>query len=198
MLHRRALLGGIKPVKYIKSTGTQKIDTLITPALDIVIKIKFAQHTDTSNYIIGACPSDSTDFRIFVIHSNNSFYYDYGSQRKTFSTSYFTNGTIYEMEFGNYYLKQDGVTRITASAVTSVGTSQPITVFGGYANVTPVYGNFFTVGTELHYLQIYKSGVLVRDFIPVLDADNIPCLYDSVSDSLFHNLGTGVFEYEEL
>ena len=199
LLRRRALLGGLKEIKYIKSTGTQKIDTLITPSLDIVVKIKFAQWNDTSNYIIGACPSDSTDFRIFVIHSNGLFYFDYGTQRRTFGTSsQFINGTVYEMEFGNYYLKKDGVTIINVTPVTSVGTSQPITIFGGYANVPPIYGNFFTVGTELHYLKIYKGGSLVRDFIPVLDADDIPCLYDYVSDTLFYNSGTGIFEYEEL
>ena len=98
------------------------------------------------------------------------------------------------MEFGNYYLIQDGVTRINVTPVTSVGTSRTITIFGGYANNV----NFFTPGTELHYLQIYKGGSLVRDFIPVLDEDDIPCLYDYVSETLFYNSGTGIFEYEKL
>jgi hypothetical protein len=36
---------------------------------------------------------------------------------------------------------------------------------------------------------------LVADFIPVLDLNDTPCMYDKVSGELFYNKGTGEFLY---
>ena len=46
---------------------------------------------------------------------------------------------------------------------------------------------------RLYYLQIYDNDILVRDFIPVLDEDGIPSLYDSVENKFYYNVGTGEF-----
>lgn len=48
---------------------------------------------------------------------------------------------------------------------------------------------------RLHSCKIYDDGTLVRDYIPVLDWDNVPCLYDKVTHKLYYNAGTGSFEY---
>lgn len=48
---------------------------------------------------------------------------------------------------------------------------------------------------RMHSFKIWDKGVLVRDFIPVLDLDYIPCMYDKVSDELYYNQGTGEFSY---
>ena len=39
---------------------------------------------------------------------------------------------------------------------------------------------------------------LTRDFIPVLDLDGVPCMYDQVTKQMFYNSGTGNFLYGEL
>ena len=45
-----------------------------------------------------------------------------------------------------------------------------------------------------------ENGTLQFDGIPVLDQDNIPCMYDLVTETFFYNQGTGTFAYgiEEL
>lgn len=48
---------------------------------------------------------------------------------------------------------------------------------------------------RMYGFKIYDNEKLVRDFIPVLDKDNQPCLYDKVSEELFYNQGTGEFLY---
>lgn len=48
---------------------------------------------------------------------------------------------------------------------------------------------------KLYYLKIWDGSQLVRDFIPVLDESNVPCLYDKVSKSYFYNQGIGQFLY---
>lgn len=41
----------------------------------------------------------------------------------------------------------------------------------------------------------YESGVIARDFVPVLDRNGIPCLYDKISKRCFYNIGSGTFGY---
>ena len=45
--------------------------------------------------------------------------------------------------------------------------------------------------------RIRKSGVLVRDLIPVLDKNGVPCMLDRLTNNLYYNQGTGTFAYEE-
>jgi hypothetical protein len=41
--------------------------------------------------------------------------------------------------------------------------------------------------------KLYSAGALKRDYIPALDKDGTPCLYDRVSKKCFYNAGTGSF-----
>lgn len=50
---------------------------------------------------------------------------------------------------------------------------------------------------SIYSCSLLVNGVLVRDFIPVLDWNDTPCLYDKVSGQLFYNAGTGEFLYGE-
>jgi hypothetical protein len=60
------------------------------------------------------------------------------------------------------------------------------------------WGPFDGGGTgKLLFAQFwYEEGTLTRDFVPVLDADGVPCLYDKVTCQCFYNLGTGTFGYK--
>ncbi len=51
---------------------------------------------------------------------------------------------------------------------------------------------------RLYYCKIYDNSTLVRDFIPVIDMNDVACVYDNVSGKLFYNQGTGEFAYGEL
>ena len=46
---------------------------------------------------------------------------------------------------------------------------------------------------KLYSAKMYINNTLVRDMIPVLDPDGVPCMYDKVSDQFFYNAGTGSF-----
>lgn len=58
------------------------------------------------------------------------------------------------------------------------------------------YDRFFC--GKLYYLKIWDGTTLIRDYIPVLDSNNIPCLYDRVNETFNYNEGTGTLEYETL
>ena len=55
--------------------------------------------------------------------------------------------------------------------------------------------NFFSA-TKIYYLKFYDSSdLLISNYVPCLDSDNKPCMYDTVSKKTFYNSGTGEFLY---
>ena len=60
-------------------------------------------------------------------------------------------------------------------------------------------GSYKPVNTDpcrLYFLKISNYSTIERAFIPVLDADSVPCLYDKVTRQCFYNAGTGKFGYK--
>ena len=48
---------------------------------------------------------------------------------------------------------------------------------------------------RLYSFKVYEGDCLLYDLIPVLDNNNIPCLFDKVERKLYYNAGTGQFLY---
>lgn len=48
---------------------------------------------------------------------------------------------------------------------------------------------------RLYALSIARGGTPVRNFIPVLDGNGVPCLYDKISGTFFRNGGNGTLLY---
>ena len=46
---------------------------------------------------------------------------------------------------------------------------------------------------RLYETKVYNSDILIGNFIPCLDSNNRPCMYDTVSGQTFYNQGTGEF-----
>ena len=46
---------------------------------------------------------------------------------------------------------------------------------------------------KIYSCRIYENEVLVRDFIPVKDTNEVACLYDRVENKYYYNKGTGTF-----
>ena len=48
----------------------------------------------------------------------------------------------------------------------------------------------------VYYARIWdENDALLFDGIPVLDWDDVLCMYDNVTKALFYNIGTGTFSY---
>ena len=45
--------------------------------------------------------------------------------------------------------------------------------------------------TRIYSLQIYQNNILVHDYVPALDANNVVSLYDKVDGAFLYNAGTG-------
>ena len=174
------------PENYIESTGTQYINTNYKPNTNTKVVLKFIL-TGTGTL---------TDYeRILESYSGSTAYLGLKRRGTAESWSYQINNvgkkdfsmsqlTEYTLELDNTYLKvNDDTYTFTGTTYTS---NYPIHIFRGNDR----YGKL-----KLYYLKIYENNVLVKDFIPVLDLNNVPCLYDNISHTFFYNAGSGTFLY---
>lgn len=100
-----------------------------------------------------------------------------------------------ELFSGKQTMTVNGTTIINETNDTAVDTETSMYLFGVHC----IHDNttFKTYGASRIYSSWIKvDGVLVRDLIPVLDWNNVPCMYDNVSEKFFYNKGTGQFSYE--
>lgn len=169
-------------LNYIESTGTQYIDTGIIPNNNTVVKISIKKSGDIIDYerLCGVV----NDFELlrnntlnFIFRAGNkNIYDDIDISNEKFKVIQFGKGNIF---INN---------NIVYSYSNRFSTDKNLYLF--HSNGSDRYGSF-----KLQYCKIYENDELIRNFMPVLN-DNIPCLYDTVTDEYFYNQGTGEFLYQ--
>ena len=180
-------------VEYLESTGAQYIDIGIKPIISNtvtpVIKIVHQFNTLDTCRIFGAT-DNSKYFQFF----NNATGSDgFGIQLFNTAGNYtkFTLDTdkhVYEISTASSIAKQDDTKQ-------SLNFSQGSLDYNLYLfarNAKDSATNYMK--GKIFYFE-YDDGVQHRQFIPVLDWNMKPCLYDKVSGQLFYNKGTGEFLY---
>ena len=188
------------PVTYLQSTGTQYIDTGVKGNSEIKIDIIFEiTNTKKTQFFFGSRQSVSAQSFCFlsVSGTNNSwgFRSDFNNSYGQHQTENISNMTGYPL----FHVIKD-------KNVTTIENNEYINNIS-YGKFTSNYNIYiFTINTnnntsnfsymKLYSCKIYDAGVLVRDFIPVRDLSNIPCLYDKVEDKFYYNKGSGEFLYE--
>lgn len=51
---------------------------------------------------------------------------------------------------------------------------------------------------RIYYCKVWENDTLVRDIIPVLDENNVPCMYDKITNTFYYNQSSGSFSYGTL
>lgn len=175
---------------WIENTGTQWIDTGILNSATIKVETKMAvqgndclcgsEYTWQYRYKWGTSGSGLISYSF-----GNNNYYDSTLPHKL------TDVYTYYMARGEQWVKNVSGTKVISSADTTLSTysQQPIALFGSYSSGTLQTAPLM----RIYYCKIYDGDTLVRDFIPVLDENNVACLYDKVTETYFYNQGTGNF-----
>lgn len=192
------------PITCIIGSGTQYIDTgykFTNNANKHQFILKYAKTGSTTNnstHMCGSCNSyDSLWFNGYT-DSNNSY-----------STQWYIGGTgqirwladydlaIHVLDFtlqnNTTILKFDNSSTTPNYSATIVSNSNIFLYCSSKGGVPFLAKKAYM---KLYYCKIYESDVLVRDFIPVLDYNKVPCLYDKINKAFHYNLGTGTFSYE--
>ena len=178
---------------YIEATGTQYIDLGFKLNQNHKVDIKFAssglsaifgsRHSADYNNI-GIANSAGT----IVIDFRNGNVGTYRLMHKIIET---TPYRVVSGKNGRYLYDATG--NLVAS--NTVQNSQTIQTPGNaYLFYMSYNANGWSISTgQVYYCKVYENDVLIRDLIPVLDEDNVACLYDKVSETYFYNQGSGSF-----
>ena len=180
-------------IEYLQSTGTQWIDTKIIPTPNTKCQIKFNNISATGDVIFGYNTGDDhIDYRFFNVSNNLYFdipgnYNDKDGNRIMSDTYKINMNTIYELELGNYYVKD-----LTTNNI--IIESTYCNDFGNIENsITLNYYKEDRISlNKWYYVKIFNNNRLILDLIPV-KKDGIGYMYDKISNQLFSNQGTGNF-----
>lgn len=170
-----------KELDYIESSGTQYIDTGFKPNQNTRVKILFSY--SSAGYVFGsekAWKSASYDLHSSLCAYNNVSY----------SFGALTTNSIYFADFNkNNFTLQNGTSKVFTSATFNSGLN--LYLFGGNRG-----GSLNEAMTgKIYACKIYDDDTLVRDFIPVLDENGTPSLFDKVNKQFYYNQGSGEFTY---
>lgn len=201
MIRRRIFLGDNEPyteIVYLKSTGTQYIDTGYKPNQNtkIVCTMKADENSDygrlfgcnggtswnsTPNYQMDYQTGSEGNFNVLM--GNNTEWSSYSSYKGDY------NIHDYVIDKGNAY--RDG-TLIHTNNAGDFQCATNLAIYSMmYANGISSSSSEFFRG-RVYSFQIYDDDVLVRDFVPV-EVEGVGYLYDKVTKQLYGNAGTGNF-----
>lgn len=166
-----ALPSGYTKLAYIQGTGTQYLDTGLTVNKADAYKLELTADLVSSDNYAGC--NGYMQFQAKIGGGAKSeIVVDYANVTETISV----NGVqISSNDWSTY----DGVNvKLGLFKMGDTGNSW----FSG----APQSGKIYSA-------KIYKSGTLVRDFLPCMNADGATGLYDLVGKQFYGNAGTGVF-----
>ena len=176
------LPSGYTELESIEGTGTQYIDTGVSPTKSTKFQFAITMKALTGDVIIGDMTNDNNDYRIF--NYQGAVYWDMSSSRLIAAANSLPVGERAEFEVGNNYVKKNGIMLVSGDALTALSIPQTIHVFGTGQG---------TCKAVIEYLTIWESDTRVRDFIPCKNPSGAVGLYDTVNGTFYGNSGTGTF-----
>ena len=120
-----------------------------------------------------------------------NFYFGLGAQNLTTSVTRDTNVHTFVLDAKNKTCSIDDTTNSFTSSG-RVDSTRNIYLFARHA--TGDYANK-PCNAKIYCCKIYDNETIVRDFIPVLDWNDKPAMYDKVTGQLFYTQGTKDFTY---
>lgn len=189
---KSGLPSGYTRVQYLESTGTQYIDTGFIPSVNTSIDISYAWAGTNQPSIAGIIYHGQSG----LVSSGIGIWNDdtYGFQFGKFHTGETKNQTPKTVYFDKDKKVVDGVitNRNVELEYKAPVYSKGMSLFA----LTFTNSNFIYYSkSKIYYCKLYDNGIPQRDFIPCLDPNNRPCMYDLVTQQPFYNQGTGEFLY---
>lgn len=167
-------------VEYVESTGTQYIDTGLIMEKSTTMRMEIsAQLTSNGNW---------AGVNGYMQHQASLG----GGSKGLFVVDYNGNTHIENVYFNNT-LKY---TQDWTSAYSGAKNKVAVIGMGNAENTwwTNISANRYAQVGKWYYIKVYRSGTLVRDYVPcVRNSDGVAGLYDKVENKFYTNSGTGSF-----
>ena len=188
------LPAGYTKCVYLQSDGTQWIDTGVLPNNEIGLLLKALRLNNADAVPFGAREEESIYVPRYSTKNKamnyawvggfTAFYYDKADDLQYISCLNLYNDRLVKMSS----LDTDWVGVLDKNLKTF--TTQSLWLFShnweGSYNTT--YSNW---GGRIYRAQITQGDSLIRDFVPCLDTDNRPCMYDLVNQQPYYNQSGG-------
>ena len=179
-------------VEYLESTGTQWIDTdyVVGENSRIELKTTIGELSPVVNYICGASSKFNNHFNFSIRgNANNNLSGFFGIETGIYSSVTAQTGQTYHIVASKNGVFING--EKTETPVGNVFLNATTLIFAKRNSISVV--NKYKYNGKVYYFRIYDSSTPVRDFIPVLDREMRPAMYDRVTGKLFYNKGTVEF-----
>ena len=174
-------LSNYNVVEYIESTGTQYIDTGLTMEKSTTMRMEIsAQLTSNGNW---------AGVNGYMQHQASLG----GGNKGLFVVDYNGNTHIENVYF-NDVLKYN---QDWTSAYSGAKNKVAVIGMGNAENAwwTNISANKYAQIGKWYYIKVYRSGTLVRDYVPcVRNSDGVAGLYDMVGHKFYANIGSGSFK----
>ena len=191
----KALPDEYQEVEYIQSSGSQYINMGISYANDLIIYDKLLFTTLSSSSVSSTAYQISglaatTYWGLIKRKNTSTWVWTCGGSNSTYSP---VTNQVYEIQVntGTKKIYVDGQLVDTRTAA-ETGTGN-LYLFAAKSASSSSAGNM-QINTRRYNVKIYKSNVLVRNFIPCYRrSDDARGMYDTVSGTFYNNNGTGNF-----
>lgn len=189
---------GYTAVNYLQSSGTQWIEMGVAPNQNTkaVLKIKIDKFTDKGASLIGSRTDVNSDDQFTTYldgYHGTKFLFRMDGQTESIPWTGLTTDKIYTVTLSGTEMKaelEDGTAVFSKTFSVSDFTS---TVTMALFRAKGVSGTYFQ--GRIYSCKHYSGDELIQDFVPCLDTEGVPCMFDLVSRKSFYNKGTGSFTW---
>lgn len=197
------LPSGYRRCKYLQSSISQYIDTGIYGDASTSVSITAsALNVAGGHRLFGArYATDTGNDRAIIIGTNmNRLGISYGNEWHSMGSApsiTVIDGIIYSISIKNslWSVTVDGV-KIAKKVFELQGAFTTPYTMKLFAFNDQKSDKFIAKPWKVYGLSISKNGFPILEFIPAIDTDGTPCMYDTVTRKPFYNQGTGAFGYE--
>lgn len=193
------LPSGYTAVDYLQSTGTQWIEMGVAPNQNTraVLKIKINNFNGDQGVTLIGSRTNANSNDQFTTYLDNSggrrFLFRMDGQTQPISWTGLTKDKIYIVTLSGTEMKaelEDGTTVFSKTFSVPDFTS---TVTMALFRAKGVYNIYFR--GRIYSCKHYSGDELIQDFVPCLDTEGAPCMFDFVSRKSFYNKGNGSFTW---
>lgn len=188
---------------YLKTTAVQLLDYIASPGgpwlstgyiptinSEFVMDMELESPYNSYDTPFGS-RSGSVD--VFVAYDGGTFRYLFGSSNQSVASiaGYYGQRVQMVLKNGRAAVEQDGITLVERTFSATLGTvTVPMGIFTLQTGLGVDMSSCRARG-KLYGFKIYESGVLVRSYVPALDSNKEPCLYESFTGTSYYNQGSG-------
>ena len=185
------VVGGYESLAYVRGDGSQRVPLDYSPTEQTRCQIKFAFDVGCGGVFVGTDKgNDSTDWRFFSNKDKDATkntYLDFpaGSAARLLAPIVADSTTVYDFEFGNFYLKD-----LVSNTLLLQGN--PITFPSGYSNSTYLFSTTaqgsYSYGT-VYALKFYEGQTIRRNYEPARDESGVVCLFETIGAKFYYPVG---------